>query len=170
MKPGPVVRRCTDGDLAALEAAEPPGSGIARYFLREQVAGNIVYAAAWRDQQLLGTVVLDLRSDYVPELKHLYVQEALRGAGAGTAMCVWTEHQAVREGFDKLYLGVGVDNPGARRLYQRLGFSFAGRTTTTTYQYVDKDGRKQWATETYDIFEKALAGSDPSGFLSASAR
>jgi len=140
-----------------LEAGEPPGSGIARYFLREQAAGNIVYAAAWRDQQLLGTVVLDFRSEYAPELKHLHVQEASRGAGTGTAMCAWTERQAMREGFDKLYLGVGVDNPGARRLYQRLGFSLAGWTTTTTYQYVDKDGRKHWATEKDDIFEKALA-------------
>jgi len=157
MKPNPVVRRCTDRDLAALEAGEPPGSGIARYFLREQAAGNIAYAAAWRDQQLLGTVVLDFRSDDAPELKHLYVQEASRGAGAGTALCAWTERQAMRQGYDKLYLGVGVGNPGARRLYQRLGFSFAGRTTTTTYQYVDQGGRKHRVTETDDIFEKVLA-------------
>ena len=111
MRPDPVVRRCADRDLTGLEADEPPGSGIARYFLREQAAGNIAYAAAWRDQQLLGTVVLDFRSDYAPELKHLYVQEVSRGAGAGTAMCRWTERHAMREGFDKLYLGVGVDNP-----------------------------------------------------------
>lgn len=102
-------------------------------------------------------MVLDFCSEYTPELKHLYVQEASRGAGAGTALCSWTECQAMRAGFDKLYLGVGVENPGARRLYQRLGFTFAGQTTTTTYQYVDNAGRKQWATETDDIFEKALA-------------
>lgn len=157
MRMDPVVRRCTNGDLAALEAGEPPGAGIARYFLREQAAGNIVFAAAWRNLHLLGTVVLDFRSDDAPELKHLYVHEAFRGAGTGTAMCWWIETQAARRGFGKLYLGVGVDNPGARRLYQRLGFSFTGRTTTTTYQYVDQDGRKQWATETDDIFEKALS-------------
>lgn len=157
MRSDVVVRQCTDEDLTALEEAEPPGSGITRYFLREQAEGNIMYAAAWRDQQLLGTVVLDFRSEYAPELKHLYVQEAARGAGAGTALCAWTERQAIREGFDNLSLGVGVENPGARRLYQRLGFTFAGQTTTTTYQYVDIDGRKQWATETDDIFEKALA-------------
>ncbi|WP_354351140.1 GNAT family N-acetyltransferase [Pseudarthrobacter sp. PvP090] len=154
-----VVRQCTDGDLAALEEAEPPRSGIARYLLNQQAAGNIVYAAAWRDHQLLGTVVLDLRSDYTPELKHLFVQKSRRGAGAGTALCVWTERHAKRAGFDKLYLGVGVENHGARRLYQRLGFTFAGPRTTTTYQYVDSDGHKQWATETDDILEKALDGA-----------
>ncbi|MFS0717974.1 GNAT family N-acetyltransferase [Arthrobacter sp. 1P04PC] len=159
-----VVRRCTDRELAALEAGEPPGSGIARRFLREQAAGNIVFAAAWRDEQLLGTVVLDFRSEEAPELKHLHVQEAFRGAGAGTAMCRWIEAQAERSGFGKLYLGVGADNPGARRLYQRLGFTFAGRSTTTTYQYVDHDGQKQWATETDDILEKTLSGREFSVF------
>lgn len=157
MRTDPEVRACTDRDLAALEAGEPPGSGIAHYFLSEQAAGNIVFAAAWRDQQLLGTVVLDFRSDNAPELKHLYVHEAFRGAGAGTAMCRWIETRAAKQGFDKLYLGVGINNPGARRLYQRLGFSPAGRTTTTTYQYVDQNGHKQWSTETDDILEKALS-------------
>lgn len=158
MRTDPEVRRCTDRDLGALEAGEPPGSGIARHFPREQEAGNIVFASAWRDHQLLGTVVLDFRSDDAPELKHLFVHAAFRGVGAGTAMCGWVETQAARRGFGKLYLGVGVDNSGARRLYQRLGFIFAGRSTSTTYRYVDQDGRKQWATETDDIFEKTLSG------------
>ena len=153
-----VVRRCTDRDLAALEAGEPPGSGIARHFLHEQAAGNIVFAAAWRDEQFLGTVVLYFHSEDAPELKHLYVREGFRGVGAGTAMCRWIEAQAVRSGFGKLYLGVGVDNSGACRLYRRLGFSFAGRATSTTYRYVDHNGRKQWATETDDILEKTLSG------------
>lgn len=157
MRPHPLVLRCTEQDLAALEAGEPPGSGMARYFLGEQAKGKIVFAAAWQDQQLLGTVVLDFRSDFSPELKHLFVQQASRGLGAGTAMCAWVEQRALLDGFDKLYLGVGVENAAARRLYQRLGFTPAGRTKTTTYQYVDQDGRKQWATETDDMLEKALA-------------
>lgn len=48
-----------------------------------------MFAAVWRDQQLFGTVVLYFRSDDAPELKHLFVHEAFRGAGAGTAMCGW---------------------------------------------------------------------------------
>ncbi|WGZ81445.1 MULTISPECIES: GNAT family N-acetyltransferase [unclassified Arthrobacter] len=85
-------------------------------------------------------------------------------------MCAWTERHATRAGFDKLYLGVAVEHHGARRLYQRLGFTSAGPTTTTTYQYVDNYGRMQWATETDNIFEKALAEYGPSGRRSASAR
>ncbi|MBG6226775.1 GNAT superfamily N-acetyltransferase [Arthrobacter sp. CAN_A2] len=135
-----VVRRCTDSDLDLLGKNEPPNSAIARSFLQHQAIGNIVYAAVWRDQQLMGTVVLDLTSEYRPELKHLFVQEAARGDGAGTALCIWTENYAAEAGFNKLYLGVGVDNHGARRLYERLGFKPVGQATTTTYQYVDESG------------------------------
>lgn len=152
-----VVRRCIDGDVDALEMTEPPGSGIARNLLRHQTAGSIVYAAAWQKLQPVGTVVLDLASQHTPELKHLFVQEAARGSGVGTALCDWIEDHAARAGFDKLYLGVGIENHGARRLYERLGFRPTGQTTTTTYQYVDDDGQKQWATETDDMFEKMLA-------------
>jgi GNAT superfamily N-acetyltransferase len=150
------IRQCVDGDLAALEATEPPGAGIARNLLKHQSAGTVVYAAAWRKHQPAGTVVLDLVSDHTPELKHLFVQESARGAGIGTALCAWTETHAEQSGFDKLYLSVGTENDGARRLYECLGFVPTGRSTTTTYQYVDDDGQKQWTTETYDVFEKSL--------------
>jgi len=49
----------------------------------------------------------------------------------------------MRAGFDKLYLGVGVESPGARQLYQRLSLTFAGQTATRTYRYVENDRRKQ---------------------------
>ncbi|OUM43454.1 GNAT family N-acetyltransferase [Arthrobacter sedimenti] len=153
-----VVRQCVYSDLAALKRAEPPGPGIARNLLHHQAAGSIVYAAAWQRHQPVGTVVLDLTSAHTPELKHLYVQGSARGIGAGRALCAWTEHRAAQAGFDTLYLGVGIENHEARRLYERLGFRSIGQTTTTTYQYVDDDGEKQWATETDDIFEKLLAG------------
>lgn len=152
------VRQCVNGDLPALEASEPPGSGIARSLLQHQTTGDIVYAAVWQAHQPVGTVVLDLVSNHTPELKHLFVLKSARGAGVGTILCAWTEDRAAQAGFDKLYLSVGVDNQAARRLYERLGVTFLGKTTTTTYQYVDDDGQKQWATETDNLLEKALAG------------
>jgi GNAT superfamily N-acetyltransferase len=151
------VRRCLDGDLAALELTEPPGSGIACSLLHHQATGRLVYAAAWQGQQAVGTVVLDLAADHTPELKHLFVGEAARRAGVGSALCAWAENYAAHAGFDKIYLGVGIENHGARRLYERLGYTPSGQTTTTTYQYVDDDGQKQWATETDATLEKTLA-------------
>jgi GNAT superfamily N-acetyltransferase len=161
-----VVRQCVEGEVAALEAAEPPGSGIARHLLNLQAGGNIVFAAAWRGHDVIGTVVLDLASEHRPELKHLFVQAASRGAGAGAALCAWVECRAAQAGFEKLYLGVGIANHRARRLYKRLGFRPAGETTTTTYQYFDHAGQKQWATETDEVFGKAirpLPGTEKAG-------
>lgn len=100
--------------------------------------------------------MLDLVSDHTPELKHLFVQDSARGTGIETSLCTWTETYAQQSGFGKLYLSVGTENDGARRLYERLGFTPTGRSTTTTYQYVDDAGQKQWATETDDVFEKSL--------------
>jgi GNAT superfamily N-acetyltransferase len=150
------VRQCVDGDLAALEATEPPGAGIARNLLKHQAAGTVVYAAAWHNHQPAGTVVLDVAADHAPELKHLFVQESARGTGVGTVLCAWTEAYAAQAGFDQLYLGVGTDNDGARGFYERLGFTPTGRLTMITYQYVDDDGHKHWATETDEVFVKAL--------------
>ncbi|TYC96322.1 GNAT family N-acetyltransferase [Arthrobacter echini] len=158
MTDGVQIRLCADSDLVALEATEPPGAGIARSVLQHQGAGIVVYAAAWRQDQPLGTVVLDLNASCAPELKHLFVQETVRGTGIGTSLCIWTEAYAVQAGFAALYLSVGTDNDGARRLYERLGFAPTGRTTTTSYEYIDDDGRKQWATENDETFVKVLPG------------
>jgi hypothetical protein len=35
-----VVRQCVEGEVAALEAAEPPGSGIARHLLNLQAGAT----------------------------------------------------------------------------------------------------------------------------------
>lgn len=150
------VRRCTEDDLADLERTESPGAGITRSLLRRQATGAIVFGAAWRHGLPLGSVVVDLRSDHAPELKHLHVLESARHAGVGTALCAWAEHQMSQKGFARLYLGVGLQNPGARRLYERLGFRPVGTTTTTTYQYADESGHQQWATETDEILVKIL--------------
>jgi GNAT superfamily N-acetyltransferase len=150
------IRQCVDADLTVLEATEPPGAGIARNLLKHQATGTVVYAAAWRDHQPVGTVVLDFAADHAPELKHLFVQESARGTGVGTALSAWMEAYAAQARFEQLYLSVGTDNDGARGLYERWGFTPTERSTTTTYQYVDDDGYKHWATETDDVFVKAL--------------
>ena len=52
-----VVRQCVEGNAAALEAVEPPGSGIARHLLDLQAAGSIVFAEAWCGHDGLGAGV-----------------------------------------------------------------------------------------------------------------
>lgn len=83
-------------------------------FAPTYLCGN-AFAAASCGQDARGTVVLDLASGHRLELKHLFVQESARGAGAGTALCLWAEIHGAQLGFNMLYLRVGIDNQTARR-------------------------------------------------------
>jgi ribosomal protein S18 acetylase RimI-like enzyme len=48
----------------------------------------------------------------------------------------------------RLTVGVALDNPRARALYERLGYRGTGELATTTYAYVDDAGVTREATET----------------------
>jgi GNAT superfamily N-acetyltransferase len=150
------VRMCESTDVEVLSRYEPPGAGTALSLIERQESGNILYAAAWRGDVPVGSVVLDLSAEPSPELKHLYVEAASRGRGTGTALCAWAEEQAAAVGFSAIYLGVGVDNDRARKLYERLGYRPLGESVTTTYHYVDIAGLTQTATETDDLYVKDL--------------
>ena len=55
-------------------------------------------------------------------LNHLEVAPGWQGQGIGTRLVRAAEDAARRRGFDRIVLGVGVDNPDAKRLYERLGY------------------------------------------------
>ena len=55
-------------------------------------------------------------------VKDLVVEPALHGRGIGTALLATAIVEMRRRGHAQLRLKVDARNPGARRLYQRLGF------------------------------------------------
>ena len=59
----------------------------------------------------------------VPRLNHLEVLAPLQGRGIGTALLRAGEATACELGYRRVALGVGLDNPDARRLYERLGYA-----------------------------------------------
>lgn len=152
MSNGIQVRPCRPADVSILAAAQPPGSRLAEQFFERQQAGEIVYLVGWLDGAPVGTGVLTWGEQ--PELKNLHVREAFRGNGVGGAIVAAAEELAADAGL--LVIGVGVDNPGARRLYERLGYRSTGRLTTTTYRFHDDAGTEHEATETAEDLEKAL--------------
>ena len=93
----------------------------------------------------------------MPELGHLEVVGPLWGRGIGTALIRAAEATARRFGHNRLLLGVGVDNPGARRLYERLGYVDWGHGTIVgTWLERDHDGRPVTLSETCHVLVKRL--------------
>lgn len=148
-----VVRPCTESDVAALEAGEPPGSGYARGAFARQEADvvDFLVAVVVDDGSVVGSA--ELTNDEPPELKNLGVDDAARGRGVGTALIraaeliVDARITGAGVGQRSLVVGVGLENPRAAALYERLGYRRTGVQTSTTYSYVDAEGVTHTVTE-----------------------
>ena len=90
------------------------------------------------------------------ELNHLWVFDSARGKGAGTALIRAAEQAAAARGHTQVLVRVGEDNPEARRLYERLGYTATGVWATTTYMFRGDDGSPTQTTETDATLVKHL--------------
>lgn len=97
-----------------------PAEAVARHY-REHVFATCRMLVVEREGAIAGYLALD-GEGYVAAL---YVAEAARGRGVGTALVEGA--QALRP--EGLTLWTFVANAGARRFYARHGFVEAGRTT-----------------------------------------
>jgi len=146
------VRALAASEVGRLEREEPSGRGFARAMWAAQEAGGSTLLVAWDGDRPLGSGQLDTRGA-VPELRNLRVDAAARGRGVGTAI-VRAAEERVTPG--RLTVGVGLDNPRARALYERLGYRGTGETSTTSYAYVDDAGVTRQATETDETLARDL--------------
>jgi GNAT superfamily N-acetyltransferase len=160
------VRQASDADLGPLVAA----FGSRHFFgdcLRRQRSGDGVLLVAWLDGRPVGDVFLALDPDGEPEVRrwlpgvprlvHLEVDGRVQRRGIGTALLLAGEETARRLGHRRLALGVALDNPGARRLYQRLGYADWGRGTVVgTWQDLDQDGPPVTHSEVLEMLVKDL--------------
>lgn len=88
-------------------------------------------------------------------LYSLRVMDAFQKKGIGTALLREAEYILRERDYDSVSIAAAKDNPGARRLYERLGFRVytedAGR-----WHYVDHEGRTRQVIEPCWILEKFL--------------
>lgn len=80
---------------------------------------------AWLAGSRVGFVMLNFRGPFTPYLQTICVAAEGRGRGLGTRMLGFVEQQAFSRS-PNLFLCVSSFNPGARRLYERLGFETIG--------------------------------------------
>jgi GNAT superfamily N-acetyltransferase len=73
------------------------------------------------------------------ELRQFYVLKPWHGAGAARELMAWVIEEARARGAGEINLSVFVDNPRARRFYERYGFEYAGRYDFMVGDQADED-------------------------------
>ena len=86
--------------------------------------GDGFYLVAWEGNEALGHAHLALTDP--PELQDVEVRPAYRRRGIASALTARAEEEARSRGFDRLRLGVGIENAQAQALYRGCGFVDAG--------------------------------------------
>jgi ribosomal protein S18 acetylase RimI-like enzyme len=83
-------------------------------------------AYAVRDAQgVTGFTILDMRGLLRGYIQTLCVRPDCRSQGVGSALIQWAENRIFRDS-PNVFICVSSFNPGARRLYERLGFEPVG--------------------------------------------
>jgi GNAT superfamily N-acetyltransferase len=130
---GPVeVRIAMAGDLPAIVASFGQEWFFRDRLLRQELdQGELFVAFAgstavgnvylWRERPHERAV--RERLGWTPTLNHLEVAAQWRRHGIGTSLVRAAEAHASALGYWRLGLGVALDNPDARRLYERLGYA-----------------------------------------------
>ena len=142
------VRTASDAELATLVAVLGERHWFTDRLTRQQRGGGVLLVA-WLDGRPVGEVFLECEPANepevrrhlpgVPRLDHLEVLGPLWGQGIGTALIGAAEATARQLGHERIALGVVLDNPKARRLYERLGYADWGHGTVvgTWVEYPD---------------------------------
>ena len=88
----------------------------------------------------LGPSALPIETDKrAIELRQIYLLKDHHGSGIAARLTDWAIHEAIRQGFEELYLTVYVDNHRARRFYHRYGFEPVGRYDFMVGNQADED-------------------------------
>jgi GNAT superfamily N-acetyltransferase len=160
------IRPGSAADLPALVAALGERHWFADRLARQEHGGGVVLVA-WLDSRPVGEVFLEWEPATepevrrhlpgVPRLDHLEVPGPLWGRGIGTALIGAAEDTARQLGHERIALGVGLDNPRARRLYERLGYADWGHGTVVgTWVEHPDDGPPVTLSEVFMVLVKRL--------------
>lgn len=92
-----------------------------------------------------------------PDIQSLRVIETFRGLGVGSRLVEACELEASRRDFDKIGIAVGLENPAAQRLYQRLGYQITGAPYSDSWDYQNARGETVHVEETIVDLIKTLS-------------
>ncbi len=135
--------------------------GLSRHHIegrwRERLVGQGTTLVAELDGATAGSVSFEERGEF-PRFLHLYalaVLERLWRRGIGRRLVTSVEEEARARGLEGVYLGVAIDNAGAQRLYEGLGYQRAGEPYTTRWTWYGPDGEEREVAERcYRMFKR----------------
>lgn len=127
------IRGCHASDLSDLEwfgmfSAAAHRAAVQRAYERH-LAGESAFLVAEANRFPVGQVWVDLtkkRPEGTGVVSALRVIPCLQGLGIGTRLIDAAERVITQRGLPTAEIGVEQDNPRARRLYERLGYSVIG--------------------------------------------
>jgi len=161
-----VIRQVTQEDLPALEWEGEYTHFRRLYaeaFRRAEMGDALLWVAELPRESLIGQVFIHLKSERLEQTNgqkraYLYgfrVRPAYRNLGIGTLLLQTVEEDLVRRGYRYVNLNVGRDNPDARRLYERHGYTITGMDAGR-WSYIDDQGRRREVHEPAWRMEKEL--------------
>ena len=164
-----LIRPIRESDLPALE-----WDGLYSRFRRvfqqtfeDAVRGQRLMLVAVSGQSVVGQVFIQLSSTEARYadgfsrgyLYSLRVRPDWQARGLGTRLMEAAEAALLARGYRTAVIAAGKDNPGARRLYERLGYRTFGDDPGVWY-FQDVNGTQQSVIEPCWVMQKELR-SDP---------
>lgn len=164
------IRPARESDLPALE-----WDGVYRHYRRvyrqtfdDVRKGRRLMLLAEADQAVIGQVFVHLQegSDWLGaggKRGYIYafrVKPEWRRRGIGQQLMAAAEAELLRRGFVKAVIAVAQNNPDARRLYERLGYSLYAEDAGI-WHYLDADGVQRRVEEPSWLMEKRLSVEPP---------
>jgi ribosomal protein S18 acetylase RimI-like enzyme len=155
-----IIRNAGDLDLLAMEweGEYRRYRRLYRMAMDEAKTGRRIVLVAEVAGRIIGQIIIQLNRVDSAGTGYFYafrVRPEWRGRGIGTRLIREAEAVLVRMGFRRALIAVARDNPRARQLYERLGYSFFAEDAGE-WSFVDDRGQLQRVVEPSWLLDKAL--------------
>ena len=95
-------------------------------------AGRVTLRHDWGNE----TSIIEKDFPGLPQINALEIDEDYRRQGLATMLIAAAENEARRQGFSMIGLGVEISNEPAKRLYEKLGYSYQQVGGSDTYDFL----------------------------------
>ncbi len=94
--------------------------------------GRVTLRHDWGNE----TSIIEKDFPGLPQINALEIDEDYRRRGLATMLITAAENEARRQGFSMIGLGVEISNEPAKRLYEKLGYSYQQVGGSDTYDFL----------------------------------